>query len=127
MKRSAGRRLAYVILAYACIGLAAVGLVLPLVPTVPFLLVAAWAASRGSPRLDAWLHRHPRFGPALRAWREEGAVPTRAKILACGLMLASWIFMLVVTASPWVPIVTGVLFVCVAAFLWTRPVPASEK
>ena len=117
------RRLPYIILAYVCLGLAAVGAVLPLLPTVPFLLVAAWAASRGSPKLSAWLHQHPKFGPTLCAWRDEGAVPTRAKVLACTMLAVSWIVMLIFSASVWVPAVTGVLFVCVAAYVCTRPAP----
>lgn len=125
--RAAHRRLAYFCLTYACIGLAIAGVFLPLLPTTPFLLLAAWAAPRASPRLDAWLHTHPRFGPILLAWREERAVPTRAKWLACTLLLVSWIVMLTITSSPWVPILTGVLFVCVALYVCTRPSPRTTK
>lgn len=117
------RRLAYLCLAYACIALGAAGLVLPLLPTTPFLLAAAWAAPKGSPRLDAWLHRHPRFGPMLRAWDEERAVPKRAKWLACGLMLLSWTIMLITTSSLWVPIVTGLMFIGIGTYVCTRPAP----
>ena len=117
------RRLAYLCLAYACIALALAGVFLPVLPTTPFLLVAAWAAPKASPRLEAWLHRHPRFGPLLRAWREEGAVPTRAKWLACSLMLASWLIMLLATSSLWVAAITGVLFVSVGTYVCTRPAP----
>ena len=123
MPRRSARQLAYVALAYVSLGLAAVGVALPLIPTVPFLLVAAWAASRGSPRLNKWLHEHPRFGPPLRVWRDEGAVPTRAKILACALLATSWVFLLIFSGSMWVPAVTGVLFVCVATYVCTRPAP----
>ena len=118
------RRLPYIVLAYVCIALGAAGVVLPLLPTTPFLIVAAWAASRGSPRLDAWLHRHPHFGPTLRAWRDEGAVPTRAKALACSLLAMSWVAMLVFTSSLWIPLASGVFFVCVAAYVCTRPAPS---
>ena len=113
----------YLCLAYVCIGLGAAGLVLPLLPTTPFLLLAAWAAPKGSPRLDAWLRRHPRFGPILRAWDEERAVPTRAKWLACALMLLSWTIILINTSSPWVPVLTGVMFIAVGTYVCTRPAP----
>ena len=77
-------RLVYRCLALACIGLGAIGAVLPLLPTTPFLLVAAWAAPKGSPRLAAWLWEHPYLSPPLVAWRDQRAVPRRAKWLACG-------------------------------------------
>lgn len=116
-------RLPYLVLAYVCIALGAAGVVLPLVPTTPFLIVAAWAAARGSPRLHAWLHEHPRFGPTLCAWRDEGAVPTRVKVIACILLATSWIAMLVVASSWWIPAATGVMFIAVATYVCTRPAP----
>jgi uncharacterized protein len=125
--RPAWRRLPYLCLAYACIALGAAGVVLPGLPTTPFLLLAAWAAPRASPRLDAWLHQHPRFGPVLRAWHEERAVPTRAKWLACALMLVSWIIMFIKTTSLWVPVVTGLLFITVGTYVCTRPTPRASR
>ena len=120
------RRLPYLVLAYACVALAVIGVFLPVLPTTPFLLVAAWAAPRGSPRLDAWLHAHPRFGPTLRAWRDEGAVSTQAKWLACVLMFASWVVILLSTTSLLAPVLTGVLFTCVGAYVCTRPAPSGR-
>ena len=67
----------WTLLAYVCIALALLGLVVPGLPTTPFVLVAAWAASRGSARLHAWLHEHPRLGPPLNDWEQQGAVTTR--------------------------------------------------
>ena len=60
-------------LAATALGLA--GAVLPVVPTTPFLLVAAWAFARSSPRLEAWLRDHPRLGPPLREWEARRAIP----------------------------------------------------
>jgi uncharacterized protein len=117
-------RLPYLLIAYAGVGLAAAGVVLPLLPTTPFLLVAAWAAPRGSPRLDAWLQSHPRFGPLLRAWREERAISVRAKRLAFGLLLASWSVLAATAPSPWIPIAVAPLCAAVALYVATRPVPS---
>ena len=88
-----------------------------------FLLLAAWAATRGSPELHRWLYEHPRFGPPLRAWEEDRAVATSAKWLACVLMAVSWIIMVLMTDGWVVPVITGVLFVSVSGFLVTRPTP----
>lgn len=120
------RRLPFLCLAWSCIGLGTAGLFLPLLPTTPFLLLAAWAAPKGSPRLALWLETHPRFGPVLAAWRDERAVPTRAKWLAAGLMLSSWII-LWLTAPPLVPLLTGALFLCVGGYVCSRPAPRTEK
>ena len=117
------RNLLFLIFAYLCAGLGVIGAFLPVLPTTPFLLLAAWAATRGSPELHRWLYEHPRFGPPLRAWEEDRAVATSAKWLACVLMAVSWIIMVLMTDGWVVPVITGVLFVSVSGFLVTRPTP----
>ncbi|HSH56508.1 MAG TPA: YbaN family protein [Halomonas sp.] len=114
-------RLAWCGLTYGCIGLGAAGMVLPLLPTTPFLLLAAWSAPKGSPRLAHWLHTHPRFGPMLLAWHEHRAIPRRAKALAALLLTVSWM-MLWAGGVP-LPglIASGLLFVTVAGFVLSRP------
>ena len=72
----------FAVLAYVFAALAFVGVVLPGLPTTPFVLLAAWAASRGSKRMHDWLVGHPRLGPPLADWREQRAVSRRAKVLA---------------------------------------------
>lgn len=119
-------RLAWSCLAYGCIGLGTAGLVVPLLPTTPFLLAAAWAAPKGSPRLARWLHDHPRLGPTLHAWREQRAVPRRAKRLALVLLLASWLVLWLGGAAPLVLVMTAALFTGVATFLLTRPDVAAQ-
>jgi uncharacterized protein len=117
------RSLPHLVLAYLCIALGIIGAFLPLLPTTPFILVAAWAAARGSPKLHRWLYQHPRFGAPLIAWEQKRAVATGAKWLACSLMAASWVIMYVQTSGPAIPLITGLLFIAVAAFLVTRPTP----
>ncbi|MCE0734406.1 YbaN family protein [Halomonas sp. G15] len=114
-------RLAWCGLTYGCIGLGAAGMVLPLLPTTPFLLLAAWSAPKGSPRLARWLHDHPRFSPSLQAWREERAIPRRAKVLAPLLLAASWA-MLWASGVPSLGLVaTAILFIGVAGYVLSRP------
>jgi hypothetical protein len=111
----------YLAVAYLAIGLGAIGVVLPLLPTTPFLLLAAWSAAKGSPSLHRWLYAHPHFGGALIAWERNRSVSVRAKWLACILMLISWFIMLYQTSGWIIPATTGTLFVCVAGFLISRP------
>lgn len=113
----------YAVLAYLCVALAIVGVVLPGLPTTPFVLLAAWAASRGSRRLHDWLQDHPRFGPALADWREQRAVSNRAKMLAAALLIVSWAVMLWRGTPGWLLVLLAVLFVGVAGFVLTRPRP----
>ena len=79
----------YLLLAWIFVGLAVAGAVLPVLPTTPFVLAAAWAASRGSTRLHAWLLSHRLFGPMLADWEGSGAVSRRAKRVAVSTMAAS--------------------------------------
>lgn len=108
-------------LALVCIGLGAIGIVLPLLPTTPFLLVAAWAAPKGSTRLANWLWMHPRLSPILHAWRDQRAVPKRAKNTACTLLAISWGTLIIAGSSLPILAFTGILFTIVAIFVLTRP------
>jgi uncharacterized membrane protein YbaN (DUF454 family) len=108
-------------LAIVCVLLGFVGAFVPVLPTVPFLIVAVWAGGRGWPQLEAWLLAHPRHGPALRRWRDHRAVPRRAKRLATLTMLASTA-LLAVSPAPLAAKVGVPLFLAgVAWWLWRRP------
>ena len=67
--------------------LGAVGAVLPLLPTTPFILVAAWCFARSSPRMHRWLNESALFGPIVRNWEQNRCVPLRAKVTALVMML----------------------------------------
>ncbi|MBV8036679.1 YbaN family protein [Roseateles sp.] len=114
-------KLAWRALALLSLALALLGVVLPVLPTVPFLLLAAWAAGKGWPALEAWLLGHPRFGPSIRDWRERGAVPRRAKWLASLMMTASAVAMALSPLHLAAKIGAPALMLAVAAWLWCRP------
>jgi uncharacterized membrane protein YbaN (DUF454 family) len=101
--------------------LGVIGLFLPVMPTVPFLLVAAWAAARCSPALDAWLHNHPRFGQQLCDWRDGGVVPRRAKVIATAMMSCSAVFMTIFVPQKWAVGIVVAIMAAVAIWLWRRP------
>jgi uncharacterized membrane protein YbaN (DUF454 family) len=117
------RRWLWLALAYACLGLGIVGIFLPGLPTTPFVLLAAYAAARGSKRLHAWLLAHRMFGPMIRDWEASGAVSRRAKYWAIGTMaLCAAIFFL--TAPKWWMAATGTgIMAIVGTWLWRRPEP----
>ena len=118
-------RLTALILAYAFLALALVGVLLPGLPTVPFLLLAAWFAARGSDRLHRWLYAHPRFGKLLIDWETERAISRKSKVLAVAMLLASWLVMFFKTENPWLLAGLAILFVMVGTYLVSRPEPAS--
>ena len=114
-------RRAWLALALFFIGLGSIGVVLPLLPTTPFLLLAAACASRSSPALHAWIYSHPRFGPLLRDWRDHGAIRPRAKITALVLIALSWGWMWISVEPLYARLPASAVMACVVAFLATRP------
>lgn len=115
------RQMLWRCLASVFLGLGALGVVLPGLPTTPFLLVAAWAGARGWPALEARLLDHPRYGHLIRDWRERRAVPRRAKWLATALMLTSAVLLWLSPVALSVRLAVTVIVLCVALWLWMRP------
>jgi uncharacterized membrane protein YbaN (DUF454 family) len=109
------------------LALAVAGAVLPLLPTTPFLLVAAWAFARSSPRAEAWLLGHARFGPLVRDWRERGAVARSAKRTAAAVMVATLAIGWAAGLAGWILAVQAAVFAAVSVFLWTRPEPPQRR
>lgn len=97
----ARRRWLLFALGWLLFALGMVGLLLPVVPTTPFMLLALWAFSRSSRRFHDWLYNHRLFGPRLRAFRENRVIPLRVKLVAIGGMSASLSFMLLVAKIDW--------------------------
>jgi uncharacterized membrane protein YbaN (DUF454 family) len=111
------------LIAVVSLALGVAGLAVPVMPTVPFLLVAAWAAEKGWPALETWLLTHPLYGPHIRNWRERGAVPREAKLVASVMMLASCIGLQFTSTPQWLRIGVPAVLFTVAVWLWTRPEP----
>ncbi|WP_076715463.1 YbaN family protein [Sphingomonas sp. gentR] len=115
-------RFGWLALGVFCVGLGIVGALLPLMPTTIFLILAAGCFARSSPRLEAWLLDHPRFGPTLRAWRRDGAMSRRAKAMAVGGMVTGYVIFLAV-ADPPVSVLSVVALIMsgCAAYICVRP------
>ncbi len=113
------------LLAYASLALGVIGIVVPGLPTVPFVLLSAFAAARGSQRLHARLLADRRFGPMIREWQAQGAVSRRAKWLATTMMSACAAVMFLTAPKLWMAATgTGIMMV-VATWLWLRPEPSA--
>ncbi|MBZ6382220.1 YbaN family protein [Sphingomonas sanguinis] len=115
-------RFGWLALGVFCVGLGIVGALLPLMPTTIFLILAAGCFARSSPRLEAWLLDHPRFGPTLRAWRRDGAMSRRAKGMACGGMAIGYaIFLLTARSNAILAVVVAFVMIGCATYIGTRP------
>ncbi|WP_374662715.1 YbaN family protein [Inhella sp.] len=114
------QRWLWLLAGFLSLGLGVVGIVTPLLPTVPLVLLAAWCFSKGSARWEAWLLAHPRFGPMVREWRASHAVPRRAKWFAT-LMMAASCAMAWWRAPLWAALLAGLICLSVATWLWRLP------
>ncbi|RLQ89409.1 DUF454 domain-containing protein [Notoacmeibacter ruber] len=97
------------------------GVALPLLPTVPFLLLAAFCFARSSPRLHNWLVNHPRFGPPIMDWHREGAISLRAKRLATLSIVAVFGLSVAMGLGVTLLAIQAITLACVLVFIWTRP------
>nr|WP_189469815.1 YbaN family protein [Halomonas qijiaojingensis] len=117
------RNTLYLVLAGVSFGLGVIGVFLPLMPTTCFMLLAVWAASKGSPRFAGWIRCHPRFGPPIVAWERERAIPRHAKGIAVTMLVVSML-LVAFTVSVWALKMT--LIAALGLFgIWivTRPEP----
>lgn len=101
--------------------LGVIGIVLPLLPTVPFLLLAAWCFAKSSESLHLWLMNHPTLGPPIHDWQTRGAISQRAKRLASLSMAAVFLVSVMYGLRIEILGVQAATLICVAIFIWTRP------
>ena len=117
----AAARWCLLVLAIVSLGLGILGLFLPVLPTVPFVLLAAWAAGHSSPRLSQWLQTHPRFGAHIADWQRAGVVRRRAKWIATAAMAVSATGTWLLLGNHWPVLAAMAAMACVLVWLWRRP------
>lgn len=114
-------RLLFGLLAYVSLGIGLVAIVVPGLPTTEFILLAAWAATKSSPRLSAWLENHRLLGPILFNWRNGKIIARRAKISATVSMLLCALLMLLTLDHGW-PIYLTIAGMSLGnLWIWSRP------
>ena len=112
-----------------CVALAigAVGVLLPILPTTPFLLLAAYAFTRSSERLSTWLINHRTFGPPIENWRQDGSIDRKSKRIAMIVIIPSPLITWLLEVPVWVLVCQVLILTAVAAFILTRPSPEEQQ
>ena len=113
-------------LGWTALALAVAGAALPLLPTVPFLLVAAFAFARSSERWHHWLINHPSFGPPIQDWQSEGAISRKSKIASIVTIVVVFAISLALGVGTTVLIIQAIVLTMVLCFIVSRPTPSSE-
>ncbi len=103
------------------LGIGIAGMILPLVPTVPLVLLAVFCFARSSDRLHDWILGHRVFGPMTTDWRNEGAISKKGKKAATVSILIVFAVSVLLQLKPWILLVQGVVLTGVLIFIWSRP------
>jgi uncharacterized membrane protein YbaN (DUF454 family) len=103
------------------LGLGTLGIFLPLLPTVPFLLLSAFCFARSSERMHGWLIAHPVFGATIQSWQERGAIGKRSKWLATVSIIGAVVIAALVGVPLFVVVIQAIVLTGVIAFIWSRP------
>lgn len=114
------RRL-FIVAGFACLLLGAAGVLLPVLPTTPFILLAAACFARGSAHFHGWLVEHHLTGPLIRDWYLHRSLPLRVKRWALLLMAVSFGSSILVVKVVWLQVMLGFLGTVVAVVLWRIP------
>jgi uncharacterized membrane protein YbaN (DUF454 family) len=114
-------RIILALVGWLAVGLGVIGAVVPLLPTVPFLLLAAACFARSSDRFHDWLLGHPRLGPAIHDWNSSRAISRPAKRMAMLSIAASFGISLAIGVPYWALATQTVTLLAVSAFILTRP------
>lgn len=121
------QRTILLIIGWLAIALGTLGVFLPLLPTTPFILLAAWCFSRSSPRFHHWLLHRSWFGPYLRHWQQHRAMPPGAKSRAIAVIIVTFAVSLWLVNITWVRILLLAMLMCLLFFMWRIPVVDPEQ
>jgi len=117
------KRIVLILVGLLALALGAIGVFVPLLPTTPFVLVAAIAFANSSEKLHQWLLDHDVFGPLIENWRRYGAINRNTKVLSVLSMLAIIVISLILSVPAYVVIVQAIVLTGSATFILTRPLP----
>ena len=120
------KKYAYIALGLFCVGMAYIGFVVPGIPFSVFLVIAAWAFAKSSPRLHSWLYNHPWFGAFLTNWTEKRVFPLKGKYAMVLVMSSSLAFLWFSTGNVKAALWSGGFMFLVAVWAWRYPSTLAE-
>jgi len=115
------KRLIWLVAGCSCFITGVLGIIIPLLPTTPFMLLAAFAFARSSETLHRWLLDHPRFGRSIRDWNAYGAIARKAKYAAVFAILVTFLVSIILGLPSLVLFIQAVLLTFVTIFIVSRP------
>ncbi len=101
------------IIAFICVGLASLGMFLPVLPTTPFLLLAAWLFLKANSHRRQWLINHPTFGPYIQNFLIHRAIPLKGKIISISTLWATILLSVYIVNPNWLKILLIFIAICV--------------
>jgi uncharacterized membrane protein YbaN (DUF454 family) len=117
-----GVRVLLAVFGWANLVLGVVGMFVPVMPTMVFLLIALWALSESSAPGYEWLRQHPTFGETLRAWDDRGALPKPVKFMSVSGLASSGAFVAVFADADWTwSLAMAAILVAAGVYIITRP------
>jgi uncharacterized membrane protein YbaN (DUF454 family) len=121
-----GIKVLWLLAGLASVAIGAIGLVLPILPTTPFLLVAAFAFARSSTRLNRWLREHRSFGPLIENWHRDGSIDRKVKRTAIIVILITPVITWLFGVPLWLIACQLAVLSAAAVFILTRPLPPEQ-
>jgi uncharacterized membrane protein YbaN (DUF454 family) len=119
----------YIVGGWIFVVIGVIGIVTPLLPSTPFLLLAAGCFAKSSTHFHQWLMTHPKLSQPVIDWQKNGVIRRPAKILATTLILLNALFPLFIIDSitTSIKVLVCIVMGSVLIFLWTRPSQAKSQ
>ncbi|MGB7389584.1 YbaN family protein [Marinomonas sp.] len=123
-----GKRIFFIILGWFSLITGIIGIFLPLLPTTPLVLLAAWCFSKSSERFHTWLIEHKYFGPILRDWQSSDGIPKRTRNRAILFMWLGMTISIIIVGRFWATLCLIIIGLAVSIYLLRMPTrPDPEK
>ena len=122
LKYFAFHKVLFIIAGFLSLGIGIIGIFLPILPTTPLVILAAYCFSKGSNRLHRWLTTNPYFGEMIADWEKYRMISLKAKVMATSMIIPSFAYTLIfVNVAIWIKIIVTSIGVYALHFIWTKP------